>query len=299
MRTFLATLLLSSVLLPAAASADPSDGESRAERRAAVVERAREAREQRTEQPRSERRDVQRRIEVERPQPVLRSAPDGGEPTRAQRFERAQEILQQRREASEGRASRRDVEQRSRDSVTDWRARERILRREQAGTTVPRELPPADLTPEQRRQRAGQILGDNLRERRAEREAERRAERDRSPVARPPAFRDLRDRGSVDSFRHSWRRDHRYDWRRHRDRNRHLFHFGWYYDPFGWGYRRWNIGWNIWPSYWSDRYWLRDPWQWRLPTVYGSYRWIRYYDDALLVDLRTGRVVDVIYDVFW
>lgn len=298
MRKFLAGLLLSSVVLPSAALADPNDRESRAERRAATLERVREAREQRTERPRAERVDVQRPVQIERPRAVVRSGNESTDQTRSQRFERAQEILQQRREAADQRESRQAAEQRSGDSVTNWRVRERVLRREQVGTTVPRELPASDLTPEQRRQRAGQILGDNLRERREQREAERREDR-RSPTARPPVFRDLADRRSAEEFRNRWRHDGRYDWRRHRDHNRHLFRLGFYYDPFGWGYRRWNIGWNIWPSYWSDRYWLRDPWQWRLPTVYGSYRWIRYYDDALLVDLRTGRVVDVIYDVFW
>jgi hypothetical protein len=36
-----------------------------------------------------------------------------------------------------------------------------------------------------------------------------------------------------------------------------------------------------------------------LPAAYGSYRWVRYYDDVLLVDVRNGRVVDVIRDFFW
>ncbi|WP_342449817.1 RcnB family protein [Sphingomonas jejuensis] len=36
-----------------------------------------------------------------------------------------------------------------------------------------------------------------------------------------------------------------------------------------------------------------------MPPAYGSYRWVRYYDDALLVDVRSGYVVDVIYDFFW
>ena len=296
MRKLLALLLLSSVAMPSAALADPNDGESRAERRATLIERVREAREQRSEQPRPERS-----IQVERIAPPTSSGmprsegrEEGTRAERAERFERAREILQERQERTGERERRSDVRRPTGDSVTDWRLRERILRREQAGTTVPREVPAADLTAEQRRQRAGEILSDRLRERRDQREAERR-----DVERRPPVFRDLRDRTSVESFRHSWRRDDRYDWRRHRERNRHLFHLGWYYDPFGWGYRRWNIGWNIWPSYWSDRYWLRDPWQWRLPTVYGPYRWIRYYDDALLVDLRTGRVVDVIHDFFW
>jgi hypothetical protein len=112
--------------------------------------------------------------------------------------------------------------------------------------------------------------------------------------------RDWRDGQRYDhSWRDSWRRDHRYDWRRHRDRNRSLFRFGVYYDPFGWSYRPYGIGYSIRPSYWDYDYWLRDPWMYRLPPVYGPYRWIRYWDDALLVDTRTGRVVDVIRNVFW
>ena len=37
----------------------------------------------------------------------------------------------------------------------------------------------------------------------------------------------------------------------------------------------------------------------RLPPAWGPYRWVRYWDDALLVDTRTGMVVDVIYSFFW
>ncbi|MFP5456141.1 MAG: RcnB family protein, partial [Alphaproteobacteria bacterium] len=32
---------------------------------------------------------------------------------------------------------------------------------------------------------------------------------------------------------------------------------------------------------------------------YGDFRWVRYYDDAVLVDLRSGEIVDIIYDVFF
>ena len=49
----------------------------------------------------------------------------------------------------------------------------------------------------------------------------------------------------------------------------------------------------------SDRYWIQDPWQYRLPQVYGPYRWVRYYDDVLLVDIYSGEVVDVIHNFFW
>ena len=96
-----------------------------------------------------------------------------------------------------------------------------------------------------------------------------------------------------------WRRDHRYDWRNHRDRHRSLFRLGRYYDPYGWGYRRFSIGFSLGSSYYGSNYWLDDPWMYRLPPAYGPYRWVRYYDDALLVNIYTGQVVDVLYSFFW
>lgn len=97
----------------------------------------------------------------------------------------------------------------------------------------------------------------------------------------------------------NWRHDHRYDWRSYRTRYGSLYRLGRYYDPYGWGYRRYSTGFNLWPSYYGSGFWLNDPWQYRLPPAYGPYRWVRYYDDALLVDIYTGRVVDVIHGVFW
>ena len=51
--------------------------------------------------------------------------------------------------------------------------------------------------------------------------------------------------------------------------------------------------------FFGSRYQINDPWRYRLPAVYGPYRWVRYYDDVLLVDIYSGEVVDVIYDFFW
>jgi Ni/Co efflux regulator RcnB len=96
-----------------------------------------------------------------------------------------------------------------------------------------------------------------------------------------------------------WRHDHRYDWRNHRRHHRSLFHLGVYFDPFGWGYHRWNIGWRLWPSYYSSNYWLNDPYMYRLPYAPFPYKWVRYYDDAILVNIYSGQVADVIYDFFW
>jgi Ni/Co efflux regulator RcnB len=109
----------------------------------------------------------------------------------------------------------------------------------------------------------------------------------------------LRNRIATEGWRREWRDDRRFDWRRHRDRDRSRFRLGFYYDPFGWSYRRWNLGWNMPSRFYSSRYWINDPFHYRLPPTYGPYRWVRYWDDALLVDLRTGRVVDVLHNFFW
>lgn len=108
-----------------------------------------------------------------------------------------------------------------------------------------------------------------------------------------------RDRDNRHRWSRDWRRDHRYDWYDYRNRYGSLFRLGRYYDPYGWGYRRFSIGFSLWPSYYGSSFWLDDPWQYRLPPAYAPYRWIRYYDDALLVNIYTGEVVDVIYNVFW
>jgi len=97
----------------------------------------------------------------------------------------------------------------------------------------------------------------------------------------------------------NWRNDRRYNWHDYRHRNPSRFRIGFYFDPFGWNYHRYGIGWRLWPSYYSSRYWLSDPWMYRLPPAYGPYRWVRYWDDAMLVNIYTGQVVDVIHNFFW
>jgi Ni/Co efflux regulator RcnB len=97
----------------------------------------------------------------------------------------------------------------------------------------------------------------------------------------------------------NWRHNDRYDWRHWRDRHRSWFRVGVYYDPFGWSYRPYQIGWRLWPSYYSRSYWIEDPWRYRLPYAPPGYVWVRYWDDALLVDTWSGEVVDVIQNFFW
>jgi hypothetical protein len=118
------------------------------------------------------------------------------------------------------------------------------------------------------------------------------------PNTQPPAPVAQRPTPAV-QWSGNWRDNNRYNWYDYRYRNRSLFNLGFYLDPFGWGYQRYNIGWRMWPSYYGSQYWLNDPWQYRLPYAPPGYRWVRYWDDAVLVDTWSGQVVDVIYDFFW
>ena len=108
-----------------------------------------------------------------------------------------------------------------------------------------------------------------------------------------------RSRGN-DRWTNNWRNDRRYDWRSHRHSNSSYYRPGRYYAPYrGHSYSRISIGFSLGSGYYGPRYWINDPWEYRLPAAYGAYRWVRYYDDVLLVDIRNGRVVDVIRDFFW
>src|SRR3546814_10876565 len=73
-----------------------------------------------------------------------------------------------------------------------------------------------------------------------------------------------------------------------------------YYAPRGWhnSYSRYSVGIYLNDLLFARNYWIDDPYYYRLPPAYGSMRWIRYYDDALLVDTRDGYVVAVMYDFF-
>lgn len=114
-------------------------------------------------------------------------------------------------------------------------------------------------------------------------------------------YRDQRGDQNRGTWNRGWRNDGQYNWNGYRAQNRDRFHLPRYYAPGGWnqGYRRFSSGIRL-NAYLYDRsYWISDPYDYRLPEAYGPYRWVRYYDDALLVDLRSGQVVDTVYGIFW
>ena len=107
-----------------------------------------------------------------------------------------------------------------------------------------------------------------------------------------------RSRWTSGSWNRDWRNDRRYDWRRYRNSHRSVFRLGIYLDPFGYNYRPYSIGYRLIPAYYSQNYWF-DSAMYGLPYPPPGTRWVRYWDDALLVDLYTGEVVDVIQNFFW
>lgn len=98
----------------------------------------------------------------------------------------------------------------------------------------------------------------------------------------------------------TWRQSQRYNWQQHRQANRTVYRMPAYHAPYDhYRHSRLSIGLTLGSSFLHQRYWISDPWQYRLPSAYPGYQWVRYYDDVLLVDTRTGQVIDVIYDFFW
>lgn len=98
-----------------------------------------------------------------------------------------------------------------------------------------------------------------------------------------------------------WRRDNRWNWQSYRSYNRDIFRLPRYYAPYGWnyGYRRFTVGYTLNALLFDQRYWIGDPYSYRLPYADYPFEWVRYYNDALLVDVETGEVVDVVYDIFY
>jgi hypothetical protein len=102
------------------------------------------------------------------------------------------------------------------------------------------------------------------------------------------------------NWNREWRHDRRYDWQNYRYSHRNIYHSGRYYAPYrGYGYNRLAIGLFLDEGFYASNYWIGDPFYYRLPPAEPGTRWVRYYNDVVLVDVYSGEVVDVIYDFFW
>ncbi|HJQ16313.1 MAG TPA: RcnB family protein [Allosphingosinicella sp.] len=81
-----------------------------------------------------------------------------------------------------------------------------------------------------------------------------------------------------------------------RDRRRHIA----YASPYrGWRYRPVTVGYQLRPAFYGSRYYISDFGRYNVRAPGRWQRWIRYGDDLLLVNVRTGRVLEVIRNRYW
>jgi len=72
-----------------------------------------------------------------------------------------------------------------------------------------------------------------------------------------------------------------------------------YYEPRGWYYQRWTFGQYLPFVFFSQNYWIDSYWSYGLPVPPYGCEWVRYGDDALLVDVETGKILQVVYNLFY
>jgi len=96
---------------------------------------------------------------------------------------------------------------------------------------------------------------------------------------------------------HEGRDDARHEWR-YRGEARPSYRIAPYRYPNGWAYRSWRIGERM-PFLFLSSYYFIDYFAYNLPPPPYGYRWVRYGPDALLVNMYTGEVEDVVYGIFY
>lgn len=105
------------------------------------------------------------------------------------------------------------------------------------------------------------------------------------------------DRGDIRDARQELREDRREargDWRDYRRSHGDVYRRGAYRGPSGYRYRPVTVGYRFQPGYYGRNYWINDYRTYRLAAPrYRHQRWIRYGNDVVLVDTRSGRAVQV------
>jgi len=150
------------------------------------------------------------------------------------------------------------------------------------------------------------ITPSERRELRRDRQDIREERRDLQDARRTGDRRNIREqRRDVRDARQEYRQDYREarrdwgrdDWRAYRNQNRNVYRGGvWRSD---YRYQTFRPGLRINTGYYGSRYLIADPWRYRLPRPGFNQRWVRHYNDVILVDTRRGIVIDVIRGLFF
>lgn len=88
------------------------------------------------------------------------------------------------------------------------------------------------------------------------------------------------------------RREYREDWRDYRGRHPDIYRGGAWVGPRGYRWRPVSVGYRFDPVFYGRSYWI-DPYRYHLRPVVGYQRWVRYGRDVVLIDTRSGRVLEV------
>jgi len=88
------------------------------------------------------------------------------------------------------------------------------------------------------------------------------------------------------------RREYRDDWRDYRGRHPEFYRGQAWAGPRGYHWRPVNVDYRFDPVFYDRRYWV-DPYRYHLRPVLGWQRWVRYGNDVVLIDIRSGRVLAV------
>ena len=127
-----------------------------------------------------------------------------------------------------------------------------------------------------------------------DRQEVREEKRDLKDAKRYGNREDIRDaRGELREAK----QERREDWRDYRQSNRNAFRGSRFNAPFR--YRTFNNGVSIGQSYYAPRYRVNNYANYRLPQPGRYQTYVRHYNDVLLVNARTGRVIRAYRGFYW
>ena len=95
------------------------------------------------------------------------------------------------------------------------------------------------------------------------------------------------------------KRELKEDWRSYRNTHRSVFKRGHYSAPAGYRYRGIKAGYRFAPAFYADRYWVNNYNVYRLPNPGYGHRWVRYGNDVVLVDVRSGIAKQILSAFFF
>jgi len=137
---------------------------------------------------------------------------------------------------------------------------------------------------------------------RRDRQDIREERRDVRDARRNGDIRDVRrEQRDVREARQEYREDRRDfardDWRGYRNTNRQIYRGGNFNANFR--YQSFRPGVRLGVGYYAPRYYINDFSRFRLPRPGFNQRYVRHYNDVLLVDVRTGFVINVLRGFYW